>query len=155
MTDLLHCPFCNGKPDTRLFGNTHYVYCTDCEATTGGTGHTTMEAAEATWNRRVPSQIVVTPGPGPFDVTPGPIYYTQEVDASFYSAEVAAENGWQPIETAPKDGQYFLAWWPYYTDDRPCIARWFMDDWQIDEPYSYETNADLIYWQPLPEPPRR
>ena len=63
-------------------------------------------------------------------------------------------NGWQPIETAPKDGtQVLLACGSDYVDaghywrnanKRNPRERWMWNGWPIFEP---------THWQPLPEPP--
>lgn len=61
---------------------------------------------------------------------------------------------WQPIETAPKDGQTFILVFGLGFF-RPIIARceiyngeshWFGDD---DYPY----NGEFTHWMPLPSPP--
>jgi hypothetical protein len=67
---------------------------------------------------------------------------------------------WQPIETAPQDGTWFLAWWsgsqimePVYFgeywedgDDNPLVG------W-CDSEGDHAPGPD--YWYPLPEPPKR
>ena len=87
--------------------------------------------------------------------------------------------GWQPIETAPKDGSYILAWVP----DFGCsIVRWFderksgpvygadsinapsmQSGWIGDNEEVFSTiefpdgnvieGAQPTHWMPLPEPP--
>ena len=62
-------------------------------------------------------------------------------------------TGWQPMETAPRDGTWILLW-----DELECLAvsgYWDadVDDWMtdVDLPYSI-----LTYWLPLPPaPPQR
>lgn len=55
--------------------------------------------------------------------------------------------GWQPIETAPKDGAWFLVWRAHAT--RPMIVRW-------DATYDAAENefGEHVYhlerWMPLP-----
>lgn len=49
--DALPCPFCGGDPQSRAFGNTWYVECSQCGATTRGT--TAVETSTEAWNRRV------------------------------------------------------------------------------------------------------
>lgn len=61
---------------------------------------------------------------------------------------------WQPIETAPKDGTYFLAYWPVNTfSDRYQVTQW-------DGCERFVDNADHIdwlqpsHWMPLPPAPK-
>jgi hypothetical protein len=66
--------------------------------------------------------------------------------------------GWQPIETAPKDGRRFVVLIPQSwrrSDYRPCVAYWerymkpprlIFDDWS--------TSPQPTHWMPLPAPPR-
>lgn len=62
----------------------------------------------------------------------------------------AKAGGWQPIETAPRDGTRFIAWRKYST--RPLIARYWKDfGWFEDEDGLHLYN--LTHWQPLPAPP--
>ena len=68
---------------------------------------------------------------------------------------------WQPIETAPKDGTKFLAYWPdvHGNQSESVVTTWH-------EQYSYLLNAfhtpydsedwtnAPTHWMPLPEPPK-
>lgn len=60
--------------------------------------------------------------------------------------------GWQPIETAPKDGTWVLL----YEQPQPGwsapahVAQWSRGEWQ--EAGEYGVN-DATHWQPLPEAP--
>ena len=64
---------------------------------------------------------------------------------------------WQPIETAPKDGEFILVGWdnlPDYEDLRIAITFW------IDEPFVNGTGWSGVFkepthWRPLPKPPKR
>jgi len=65
---------------------------------------------------------------------------------------------WQPIETAPKDGSWFLAFNP---NSNMCWAPYEFASWTTDwsgrsyycqEDTSEETEA--THWMPLPEPPK-
>jgi hypothetical protein len=66
-----------------------------------------------------------------------------------------AEMGWQPIETAPKDGTSILAIWQWNADDPNCgagtheVVRWC--GWWDANGF---TQPDPSHWMPLPEPPR-
>jgi hypothetical protein len=66
--------------------------------------------------------------------------------------------GWQPIETAPKDGTFILI---YESDGRVQVAAWVLDGpdmrWcvqltQLLSPDTYPTS-DVTHWMPLPSPP--
>jgi hypothetical protein len=73
--------------------------------------------------------------------------------------------GWQPIETAPKDGTLFAAWRdvPTYDEDlrktvivgEPCIAQWVFGD-VASVPLHYMPQGQRItHWMPLPDPPNQ
>lgn len=74
--------------------------------------------------------------------------------ANTIAAYIAAQS-WRPIETAPRDGSWFLVWngnWvgvakyrEPYDDTDPCPS------WE-DESGHFITPQPTI-WQPLPEPP--
>ena len=58
---------------------------------------------------------------------------------------MTAPSGWQPIETAPKDGTPILV----FDEGAICIAT-FADD------YWWDNGAMTIpptHWMPLPDPP--
>jgi hypothetical protein len=63
---------------------------------------------------------------------------------------------WQPIETAPKDGQPILVW----RDSGVHIMRWrirrddgngFWDEWHVGVRH---LKIQPTHWMPLPEPPK-
>lgn len=66
---------------------------------------------------------------------------------------VAPDDGWEPIETAPRDGTSFLV----------CVGNWMTvccwnkhrNDWCTNGPvYSpYGADERPTHWQPLPAPP--
>lgn len=68
-----------------------------------------------------------------------------------------AEMGWQPIETAPKDGMNFLAWFP--SRKRHCVAwrqRHTLDGdlWaSFLDAYPDRWSDQPTHWMPLPAPP--
>ena len=84
-------------------------------------------------------------------------------------AESIKAGGWQPIESAPKDGRCVLAYWNWKDDDVDehfiSIAYWNGSEWEdvhngIYEYGKWEENGsesfvhDITHWMPLPEPPK-
>lgn len=71
----------------------------------------------------------------------------------------AAERGWQPIETAPRDESFFLAYWPVHTrEDRVCATRWSHDaiDGYMGRFVDVADHIDWCqptHWRPLPDAP--
>ena len=69
-----------------------------------------------------------------------------------------AGQGWQPIETAPKDGRQILAFRPTapaYGDDQIVICRTTAAKnfaWDGGDNYTDRANT-ATHWQPLPSPP--
>ena len=65
-------------------------------------------------------------------------------------------KGWQPIESAPKDGTRILLGWKL--QEAVIVARWVAPDtrgdlvWELDEDGSYVKAP--THWMPLPEPPK-
>lgn len=66
---------------------------------------------------------------------------------------LGAPIGWQPIETAPRDGTPFLA---FQTEERGPFKCWMHDDWTHAEHYwmdPQDSEPDPAYWMPLPAAP--
>lgn len=59
-----------------------------------------------------------------------------------------SEGGWQPIETAPKDGTEILG----FADRSQWVAWWSVENsrWEAGSVYF---ATELTHWQPLPAPP--
>lgn len=73
-----------------------------------------------------------------------------------------ANSEWQPIETAPKDGQTILGWSDDFTEPTrflwACLHQWNdpkdVFGWvEVDGDWS--TSAKVTHWMPLPKPPTR
>lgn len=58
---------------------------------------------------------------------------------------------WQPIDTAPKDGTFFLAYQTSFYDI-PFICYWADGSWRFHGEYPYIVSPDV--WMPIPEPPK-
>lgn len=66
-------------------------------------------------------------------------------------------TGWQPIETAPKDGTNILAWWAN-PHAEPIIISWDGHNgewslWCFCVDGSTAATEEFSHWMPLPEPP--
>ena len=57
---------------------------------------------------------------------------------------------WQPIETAPKDGTFFLAY-DGIECNIPFVCYWALDNWRFHGKDQWKMHPEL--WMPLPEPP--
>ena len=75
--------------------------------------------------------------------------------------EAAREDGWQPIETAPKDGTRVLLWFEWH--DLPVVGDFRHGRWwsvhslggNLAHPngMDWEEVVRPTYWRPLPAPP--
>lgn len=79
--------------------------------------------------------------------------------------EAAREDGWQPMETAPKDGTRVLLWIEW--SDVPVVGEFSHDRWWADTEHyevscgaycyggsvSSDKNMKPTHWHPLPPPP--
>jgi len=85
----------------------------------------------------------------------------KESEALTHAIACLRESQWQPIETAPMDGDTILIF-DSYSDDKNidgygvCTARWdFSFRWWIMH-QRYSNVISLVnptHWQPLPQPP--
>lgn len=83
---------------------------------------------------------------------------------------IAYARGWQPIETAPRDGTKVLLCRALNADGRPMgnafgifcqVAAWWSEEnhgegeWVVycDMPQDPWLHFEPTHWQPLPEPP--
>jgi hypothetical protein len=66
-------------------------------------------------------------------------------------------EGWQPIETAPKDERYILVCGPEGVDVACWDSHWGDGAWLRYQTAEYDNNdanvASPTHWMPLPEPP--
>lgn len=66
---------------------------------------------------------------------------------------------WKPIETAPRNGEWFLAWWPEWSMGGPegaietsCFTEDAVDGPRFEDAGGY-SHAQPTHWMPLPAPP--
>jgi hypothetical protein len=62
----------------------------------------------------------------------------------------AKESGWQPIESAPKQGKMILCW------DGSHINKGYhsgLRGWKVAHNSNYKGGFNPTHWMPLPEPP--
>lgn len=62
---------------------------------------------------------------------------------------------WQPIETAPRDGTKLLGYMSGDVADPYVFITWFMEVWQTGRYGGHLRDEDLLYWQPLPDAPKK
>lgn len=127
MVDLKPCPFCGGEAFAgTTLDHVCYVMCRS-ETCWSMVGYlpTEAEAIEA-WNRRALS----------------PAGTASEMEPV----------GWQPIETAPKDGTQVQVFCPTYFQGKGGItwAVWLNGGW-LD---AQVRRCDPTHWMPLPTPPK-
>ena len=94
------------------------------------------------------------------DMAEGKVQSLAEIDAEVGWTRA---DGWQPIETAPKDGTRILVFTGPHPlvkggQSRVSIAHWGFvydseDGWVRDNIGTFE--EPVLFWQPLPTPPAR
>lgn len=78
-------------------------------------------------------------------------YWTPWHEAEAEITRLREAQGWQPIETAPKDGTPVLAW----DEGAVCIVTWVSGD-SVDPDGWYDVqrlDPAPTHWQPLPPAP--
>ena len=68
----------------------------------------------------------------------------------FTTPQPAIPAGWQPIETAPKDGSDFLAYNPMTR--KHVVVFWKHDAWIFPE---LVFSSSITHWMPLPAAPKQ
>lgn len=63
-------------------------------------------------------------------------------------AELEAPKGWQPIETAPKDGFHYLLYMP----EVQFVGFWSGSEWCVVAPTCPIAWTQPTHWMPLPPP---
>jgi hypothetical protein len=80
---------------------------------------------------------------------------TKSINEELARAAIEAMLGWQPIETAPKDGERILVARPFATINANMVGEDYWADrlqggcWARSTPMAQPTH-----WMPLPEPPK-
>lgn len=81
--------------------------------------------------------------------------YPRHIAAIYAAMQAVAPDGWEPIETAPKDGTKVLTYTPPpapYGDPYFCVCAFFHGHWPSK--WMHATgNTEPTHWMPLPAPP--
>ena len=68
--------------------------------------------------------------------------------------DTLARMEWRDIESAPRDGSWFTAYWPVQTfEDRVQTTRWLHDDCRFVDASDFMDHIQPIAWMPLPPAP--
>lgn len=79
---------------------------------------------------------------------------------SIWTDDPPMSGGWQPIATAPRDGQQILlAYSDFFLSDHEnrkpvVIGSWDEDVWDIPFDDDWRLDTDFSHWMPLPAPPK-
>jgi len=87
---------------------------------------------------------------------PNPTHLPPVRSAREYEAEIAAlraMSSWQPMETAPKDGDRILLAYHAARWDRVIVASWLDEVWSGEGGPNVDAGEDCIGWQHIPAPP--
>jgi hypothetical protein len=75
-------------------------------------------------------------------------------------AKLAQAQTWQPIETAPKDGTKFLAYWPdHLGNGSDCVVTTWFGPWATGSELVFQTafewahERNPTHWMPHAAPP--
>lgn len=82
-----------------------------------------------------------------------PEAHADAILAALHAAWFVVEQGWQPIETAPRDGTRLLCYAPA-TEGRAAVVR--NDYWWVRERgfALMRPTQPYTHWRPLPQPPK-
>jgi len=76
---------------------------------------------------------------------------TSAIDRLAAMAQPAVPQGWQPIETAPKDGTPILAWICWF--DGPCVHTGHFSSGEFWPDFRDAASKTPTHWMPLPAAP--
>lgn len=86
--------------------------------------------------------------------TIGYIAYVQEQNRNALALNGTEATGWQPIETAPKDGSEVLVCKPFMDGWAHYVVFWLRDKgWTVWSNAEGWELAEPTHWMPLPAPP--
>lgn len=79
-------------------------------------------------------------------------YKANEQDCLDLRAFINAQDGWEPIESAPRDGTEILAW--HIQGKNWHQVQWIPSNWAMRWNNEYcQYDADFSHWMPLPNAP--
>lgn len=124
-----------------------------------GTGATGRAAGDAGSTQPPKAQLCRThcftplgirsPEPGDKCIGCGVDWVDRFKDESELRATVPPSVGWNPMETAPKDGRRVLAWCSEWTG--PMSVQYYGDYWSTEYGVLYKYQP--THWVPMPAPP--
>ena len=89
--------------------------------------------------------------------------FLRALATAYDEGRLVVDDGWQPIETAPKDGTRVMAYWPdcYGNNAAAQVESWFGPwskgnakmTWQSAFEWDDGHNSPT-HWRPLPAPPK-
>ena len=79
-----------------------------------------------------------------------PVHFAPEGYHKIILAAIHGQ-GWQPIETAPKDETQILLWFPEM--EARHTGYWDGEQWRIDYAEGDHSDWVVTHWMPLPPPP--
>jgi len=82
------------------------------------------------------------------EATPPELAMRAALTAALAVRDEGIREGWQPIETAPKDGTHFIAWDGFHVFECMWNGQWAQAQTLSGRPWTK-------LWQPLPTPPSR
>lgn len=179
---LAECPFCGAHTaytaPPALGKGRWVVQCDDCRAE-GPTSSDNSDAGEdeaiASWNQRTRpapapdvvgelGALVAASGPIVIDALGDDLAWKPLDDTAtdywtILTALRAPDQGWQPIETAPKDGTWVLGVVSgiHHNGEHyiPAVVHWDNGLWTENETAgSDDEDWHLTHWMPLPLPPK-
>ena len=66
--------------------------------------------------------------------------------------KAADKAAWRPVETAPRDGQWVMLWWPR-REQFPVFGYFEAGRWHSRYTLSFDGDPQPTHWLSIPAPP--